>query len=417
MRPFLLTLSFSFFCFYFLSSQEWVPAGRMPDELPPRNHPINFSLEGKAYIGTGFFNESGQSFFTDDFARFDAETETWEVLPPVPGGPRAFAYGDTTENKGYMGFGVNSQEYLNDLWEYDPTRESWTQLPDCPCNGRRHPAFIAHAGYIHVGLGDNRNDGNLKDWWVYNIETSTWTQAPDLPGLSRHHPYYFGLNGKAYAGFGHGNYVSGEIKVYNDFYVYDPQTNEWTQLNDFPGEGRVAGTQFSRNGKGYVLSGQDEQHVNFLSGEFWEYTPETDTWEELMPHPGTARWAPGSFLLDSSVYLIAGRDNFGDQKDMFKYTFNDITSSNEETFVLEKEVLHVYPNPVEETLFVLSSEQWTQYEIVDLLGVKILSGSFKGSIDFNQSVLPTGVYTLILSKTDPNSGKILNRTSEIFHKK
>ena len=82
--------------------------------------------------------------------------------------------------------------------------------------------------------------------------------------------------------------------------------NEWITLNDFPSEGRVAGTQFSYNGKGYVLSGDGDDHGPLDSGELWEYDPILDNWIQLTSHPGGARWAPGSFVIDCHVYLTSG---------------------------------------------------------------------------------------------------------------
>jgi hypothetical protein len=99
---------------------------------------------------------------------------------------------------------------------------------------RLHPAFIQLDDKIYVGMGNKPN--NFKDWWEYDIPTDTWTQKDDLPGPSRHHPFYFGIGDIAYVGFGHGNNFMGNLSIYNDFYQFDPATDEWTQLNDFPGE-------------------------------------------------------------------------------------------------------------------------------------------------------------------------------------
>ena len=79
--------------------------------------------------------------------------------------------------------------------------------------------------------------------------------------------------------------------------------DSWLQLADFPSEARVAGTQFSFNGKGYILSGDGDNHGPLSSGEFWCYDPFTDAWNELPSHPGGAIWAPGSFVIDSDVYF------------------------------------------------------------------------------------------------------------------
>ena len=102
--------------------------------------------------------------------------------------------------------------------------------------------------------------------------------------------------------------MSRELTIYRDFYAYDVNSDEWTVLNDFPGEARVAGTQFSANGKGYILSGDGDNHGPLDYGEFWEYNPGMDSWTELAPHPGGARWAPGSFVQGCYAYLTGGME-------------------------------------------------------------------------------------------------------------
>ena len=82
-------------------------------------------------------------------------------------------------------------------------------------------------------------------------------------------------------------------------------------LNNFPSEGRVAGTQFSFAGKGYIY-GDGDDHGPLDSGEIWEYDPDFDNWTQLTSHPGGARWAPGSFVIDCDVYLhlVRGRNRY-----------------------------------------------------------------------------------------------------------
>lgn len=78
------------------------------------------------------------------------------------------------------------------------------------------------------------------------------------------------------------------------------------QMSNFPSEGRVAGTQFSYNCKGYILSGDGDDHRSLDSGEFWEYDPSNDTWTQLSSHPGDAIWAPGSFVIGREVFFMLG---------------------------------------------------------------------------------------------------------------
>lgn len=319
--------------FLFQSSlaQEWEQVSSLPDTVYGRNHPITFSLNGYGYLGTGY-NSKGPEELFNDFYRYDPGSDTWTEIDTFLGQKRGFGYGVTTQNKAYMGFGIGSNidpvtnkevdTVFNDLYSYDPNKSEWTQLASCDCIGRYHPAMVATSDKIFVGLGSS-GSGNLKDWWEYDIETNTWSQKPDFPGAKRHHPYYFGIDSLVYVGFGHGS------GIYKDFYEYNPRTEEWRQLSDLPDQGRVAGTQFSHGGLGYVLSGQGENHRNLVLGDFWSYNPQSDTWTKLTPHPGTGRWAPGSFIIKDTVYFNSGLADNKEHKDLWSYELPTTTLRSE----------------------------------------------------------------------------------------
>lgn len=284
----------------------WEQKTSMPG--PGRHHPVTFTLGGYGYVATG--TTSGASA-SDDFYRYDPVANTWETLPDFPGTDRGYSYGGTYGGKGYLGFGRGTG-YLDDLWEYDPGTEQWTQLASCPGQPRSHPAFIiTDDGKIYVGCGSS-SIGNLGDWWEYDIGDDTWVQHLDLPGPNRHHPYYFNVGNVPFVGFGHG------AGIFKDFYRFNPDTDTWTQMADFPGEGRVAGTQFTNGSKGYILSGEGEDHNQLDEGEFWEYDADTDTWTQLVSHPGTGRWAPGTFVIGDTVYLTAGLSTTVLERDLWK---------------------------------------------------------------------------------------------------
>ena len=73
-------------------------------------------------------------------------------------------------------------------------------------------------------------------------------------------------------------------------------------MSQFPSQARVAGTQFSYQGKGYILSGDGDNHYPLGVSEFWEYDPISDSWVQLPPHPGNSIWAPGSFVIGCNVF-------------------------------------------------------------------------------------------------------------------
>ena len=315
-----------------LFAQTWETYNELPATASGRNHPITFSIGDTGYVLTGYGDRAGTEM--SDFYKFDSQTETWIKAADFAGGARGFGYGVSTNGKGYAGFGLFVNSAKNDLWEYDPATGEWSALTSCPCTPRWHPALIAIDDKIYMGLGSSAI-GNLGDWYEYDITNDTWTKKPDFPGTVRHHPYYFPIGDQAYVGLGHG------AGIYNDFYRYDPNTEKWTQVANLPDQGRVAGTQFTYDGKGYVLSGQGNTHQNLPTGEFWEYDPTFNQWTSLPAHPGTGRWAPGNWIINDRAYFIAGRSD-KEEKDIMKYDFKIAASTKE---IDAPKEISLFPNP------------------------------------------------------------------------
>ena len=289
----------------------WAKRADLP-VLAGRHHPVTFALNGFGYVGLG---SSGIDVY-DDFFRYDIKTNVWKKLNNFAGGRRNLSYGLAYNGKAYTGFGENGVQVFKDFWEYNPSSDSWTELKSCACEGRTHPAMLRIKDKIYVGMGTNINNQNLNDWWEFDIAKNSWLQKASLPGFKRHHPYYFAINDKAYVGFGHGTEKLDDKIIYKDFYQYSPETDTWKKMKDFPGPGRVAGTQFDYDGFGYILSGQGEDHRNFATGEFWKYNPQNDSWSSLPPHKGSARWAPGSFMINKKVYFVGGQSDNAYEKDL-----------------------------------------------------------------------------------------------------
>jgi len=366
-----------------LQAQTWQEvASILGDE---RHHPVTFSIDGFGYLVTGSNGD-------DDFSRYDPVADEWTQLTDFPGAARGFSYGVTYEGKGYLGFGAQGTTRYKDLWEYDPTTETWTELTPLPGVPRAHPAMIAGSGKIWVGLGSGPA-GNLDDWWEYDIATDSWEEQPDFPSFNRHHPYYFDIDGYPYVGFGHGQ------NIYRDFYKFDFENDEWIMLNAFPEEGRVAGTQFSHGGKGYILSGQGEDHEDLDTGEFWQYDPDTDSWEELTPHPWGSRWAPGSFVIEDNVYLLCGNKEVGgNQDDMWVANLPTPPVSTDDVIVENQ--INISPNPTAD-YFVLDTEveiaQGSKVAVMDVQGKVVLSFDYESGKNYNVEVLASGTYIITVS--------------------
>lgn len=382
-----------------LKSQQWEQLNDTPFET---HHAIGFTSNGFGYSLTGTYTKS--------FYKYDPTMDSWEQLPDYPGPGRGFGIGDAWEGKLYFGFGAQpSGDFLNDLWVYDPETDTFEQLPDCPGVGRAHPAFVILDGKIYMGMGSDfgaPGGGNLQDWWAYDIENQSWSQLTDFPDAKRHHPYQFALGEYVYTGFGHG---TGFIS--NEWYRYHPPTDVWEQVTTLPAEGRVAGQQFSYNGKGYAISGQGEDHGSMLSGEFWEYDAQLDEWTELPPHPGPSIWAPALFIIDGFVYLSTGEKddpNSGQQlpsKTVYRYNMDTLSTSTTE-MEFDKKVV-IYPNPASQFIYWETGIKFERATIMDMQGKQIQTWTdLEAPIDVSQ--LRSGVYFLKLENNkDSHFEKII----------
>lgn len=375
MRTSLLLLLFTFISFGTFAQWE-----QRADPIFTKDHGIGFSLEGNGYVLTG--GKNGEVFTaTKDFFKYDPITDTWEQLTDYPGPARGYGIGDTYNGKLYFGFGLDiSGNYMDDLWEWDPVGNVFTELPSCPCDGRVHPALVAENGKVYMGAGGN-SLGNLNDWWIYDIDLQTWTQKSNMPG-KRHHPYQFSIDGEIYVGNGH----------QSTWHKFDETNDSWISVASL--SKRVAGSQFSYDGKGYSLSGADNNHDVFDTGEFWEYDPVLDSWKALPPHPGTSRFAPTQFVIDNYIYLLAGYYRMNGflfpEETMYRYQLDRTVVSVESNSVNQFEL---YPNPAESEMNILSQEIISIVSIYDIAGKLVLQSS-DSQVDISK--IQPGLYNVFV---------------------
>jgi hypothetical protein len=154
--------------------------------------------------------------------------------------------------------------------------DRWAKLSSTFPEGDRYgPVSFTVGNYAYVGLGDN-NDGVLTDFWQYNSLEDSWSSTRKFPGEGRTEAISFSLGGMGYVGMG-GIWIQDGTTTYTDFWQYDQEDDIWTQKADVPVADGVAlwghSKTFTVNGKGYLIIDG--------SGEFLEYTPETDSWLEI----------------------------------------------------------------------------------------------------------------------------------------
>jgi hypothetical protein len=180
-----------------------------------RSSAVGFSISNKGYIGTGSAKE--------DFWEFDTTANAWTQKANVGGGTRTNAAGFAIGNKGYIGTGVNGTTKKADFWEYDPATNSWTQKADFGGTARTGASGFAIHNKGYIGTGNDGIAANVtpeNDLWEYNPTTNTWTEKSSFWRTGRIEGIGFAIGDKGYMGLGYDLDRSGDPYVTKDFWEY-----------------------------------------------------------------------------------------------------------------------------------------------------------------------------------------------------
>ncbi len=146
------------------------------------DHTWTVDSDGRyAYLFGG--RDRGKDF--DDLWRYDLEADRWEMLSPRGRSPRS-RFGHSAvwvDGRGLIIFaGQAGAEFLGDLWQFDPDKGTWSELPadgaapkarygSCMVLGRDGRLWISH-GFTFAGRFD--------DTRAYNLQSRRWASiAPD----------------------------------------------------------------------------------------------------------------------------------------------------------------------------------------------------------------------------------------------
>jgi len=164
----------------------------------------------------------------------------------------------------YIFGGNNGSSYLNDLWKYDFTNDSWTSLGTGSIGRNNHSSvFYNNSMYIFGGT----NGSALNDLWGYDFTNNSWTQLTSGSSIRYGHSAVV-YNNAMYI-FG-GN--TGSIRL-NDLWKIEMLPVEVASLNS---TGDIIDIKFDANGD-YLLASTDN------SGEpmkIWN----TSDWSEVVSY-------------------------------------------------------------------------------------------------------------------------------------
>ncbi|MBN4071375.1 T9SS type A sorting domain-containing protein, partial [Crocinitomix catalasitica] len=282
------------------------------------------------------------------------------------------------------------------FWEYDPISNTWSPIANFPSTSRRGCVTFSLGEYGFVGCGQ----GSIgSDFYAYHVPTGVWVQIADLPGPARSSSCGFSIDGKGYVGTGAG--------LSNDFFEYKPTTNTWLQKADVGPFGRAQAHGFAINGKGYIMGGLSSSPSGWNSQEIFEFDPQTNIWVQLVDFPGLGRRYPDGFEIGDKAYVGAGT-NGTNLKDLWEFNpANALSVGNNKNITI-----NAFPNPSSEyVIFDLGGASSllnddTELHLINLQGqsiVKRLVTDAKLKIDLTG--FTSGTYLYVLK----NKTKIVTR--------
>lgn len=167
--------------------------------------------------------------------------------------------------------------------------DAWMEKNTASGNGIDFGTAFVIGDYGYAGLGGPGS----RTFYKYSVMANIWTEIAAFPGKGRDHATSFVLDGRAYAGGG------GSDPQRSDFYRYDPASDGWEAIADFP-FGISGAVGLARKGKGYVLARDPDEDVSRL----WAYDPASDKWQTVSSNE-TDLVADAGFVSGDRLYIFA----------------------------------------------------------------------------------------------------------------
>lgn len=197
------------------------------------------------------------------------------------------------------------------LWRLNPDDFSWDQLT-LPFSIHWTAVMVSNGDKIYIYNAENDND-----FWEFDPITEQWSQMAAYPGAKRDLPTHFSINGDIYIGMGADYDVIPAVN-YWDFFKYSTATNSWNQIAEFTYQTqfyRAETSTFTINNIAYMGNGA----TNTGMFDYWSYHPDTDEWIRVADFPD-ARLYTASFELNGFGYTTCGTPVAGSNtKDCWRY--------------------------------------------------------------------------------------------------
>lgn len=183
------------------------------------------------------------------------------------------------------------------LGAFAQQNQTWIPVSNIP-SGVHHPVTFAIGDFGYSITGTSSLGADTDKMYRYNPKTDTWATMADFPGNARGFAIGLAYKGSGYLGFG-----AGSGQYFKDLWRFDTSNNQWTRLADCTCPARRHPAFMAANDKIYLGFGND--NTSDLR-DFYVYDIPTDSWSQLPNIPGAARHHPFMFAVNGNVYAGMG---------------------------------------------------------------------------------------------------------------
>ncbi|MGW4498735.1 S8 family serine peptidase [Micromonospora sp. NPDC004336] len=190
-----------------------------------------------------------------------------------------------------------------------PQAEPWTDIADYPANVMDN-RVVNLDGKVYSIAGGNGSASSAKNY-AYDPVAQSWAPIADLPG-ARTAMTVGVVDGRIIA-------TGGWAAAGPDgtTWSYDPAANTWTEKADNPAPRSAAG-QAVAGGKLYAVGGCTTSSCTPMSNDVVRYDPGSDSWETLPDYPKAVAFLSCGGI-DGVVYCTGGNDGSAAQKSSYAF--------------------------------------------------------------------------------------------------
>jgi hypothetical protein len=209
--------------------------------LEPRSDPATV-WTGEEFLMWGGWQEGPP--FSGDGAAYNPSTDTWRQLPPAPISARVPLSAWTGEEWILWGTGVRVDDRPLDGAAYNPSTDTWRPIADGPVAFTDATAMWTGREFVVVGAalhGGNVPETPTAVAAAYDPRTDSWRELPASPLDPNSNTAVWAED--RIVGVDYNHVTAG----------YDPATDSWSQMERFPGDECEGGLAQAQAAQGWVV--------------------------------------------------------------------------------------------------------------------------------------------------------------------